>query len=978
MDMVTQVTTNTASRSQAATQNQTQPTDATVQAWLAALQRAKADANDKTVLNGNGSNGASQPLPNVKGVSFTEDLAVPPPVLPKPQPQTPPAPGSPLAEAETLSQNWDKWGMHNGVDFNNPPSSLPQDAKDTLKFFANNPTLFSAIVQDAGGKPGDVMTKSALDHYISDAKSDAALAQKSVPSGTPNNEPPGNSVISNVQALVANWHTWGLHQGISFANPPADLPADAKAAMQFVASDPTLVAAMSNGTGVVTENDAANFLKSASSDATAGAKAVSDWTAKNPNAGQQSQQLVNSAGLILSNITLISGGSGNLTPTALANFASANSSNTHIDPSLVQAAQLWSQPGMFAMLDMAGDDIATNQPDQIANTNNISSWISKGAPTSDVDFANTLNQAALDNTVAGIDTSKLTGDVLANPQNYSGAQKAAVMVQLSNLQLKLAVGNKEGYWDPGMSQLAEESANINPNFNKVQNSVQGAIDQLAQDPDVQAYIAETKPGALQQIVNSDPNIQSAVYNFYGNSFLTGQALNDDLNAKDSNGKQVAPVTGLETFMQQASFYDEAMGQNGKSLGIMNPQANGGPSLVQQVVQQSGQEQSLQKVYMDQVVNGNLLSNEIAKGTDLGSAISDYSQAAAAFATALDPTFVQQNAGTMQQNFLNNVTDAIFNSATSTDLAAAFGDSKGNFDPNNATQVLQQMQQQDPALFKTSDGQTLAPDKIVSEAKQMYDLVRNGIKVQDAFSKVMDSVSAPSGPATDAYKAGTLHMLSALFGGGVLAAKAAEGAGSPTADASIAATAAQMVGTLTEGVAKWGGSVSQSLWNQPGADDPGVPASVKNTLKNIESQGKVLGGLGGAISGALSIVSGVADLKDGNVAAGALNIGTGTAGALAGVAGATEGGAALLSNAGLIESSIADAVAAGSSALGLFGTVVGVLGTLGFEIYQIVKAAENNSKFTGQVLPELQQYGLTGGPLQPSDLGPAQPNIPHHY
>jgi trimeric autotransporter adhesin len=454
-------------------------------------------------------------------------------------------------------------------------------------------------------------------------------------------------------------------------------------------------------------------------------------------------------------------------------------------------------------------------------------------------------------------------------------------------------------------------------------------------------------------------------------------LTNDLKAKDSKGNPVTAATGLETFMQQASFYDEAMGQNGKALGIMNPQSNGGPSLVQQVVQQSGQEQNLENVYMDQVVNGNLLNNEIAGGTDLGSAIADYSKAAAAFGTALDPTFVQQNLGTLRQNFLNNVSDAIFNSATPSDLATAFGDSKNNFDPNKATQILQQMQQQDPALFQTCDGQTLTPDKIVNEAKQIYDLVRNGTKVQDAFSKVRSSVTAPTGPVADAYKSGTLHLLSALMGGGVLAAKAAEGAGSPTADASLAASTAQMVGTLTEGVAKWGGSASQTLWTQPGLDSPGVPQSVKDTLKNIESQGKVLGGLGGALSGALGIVAGVGDLKDGNVAAGAVNIGSGVAGALGGVASATEGGAALLSQAGLISSGIVDSIAAGSAALGLFGTVVGVLGALGFEIWQIVEAAENNSKFTGQVLPVLQQYGLTGGPIRPGDLGPSQPVVPHH-
>lgn len=966
-----------------------------------------------------------------------------------------PAAGSALAEAETLSQNWSAWGMHNGVDFANPPSSLPDNAKQTLQFFANNPTLFSAIVQDAGGKSGDPMTLGALNQYISDAQSDEKLSLSSVPSGTPSND-----VITNVQSLIANWRTWGLHQGIDFSNPPSDLPNDAKSTLKFISSDPALMAAIGNGSGAgsitekdaanflqkassdaslaktpsgtpanavvsnvqslvenwhawgmdkgidfgnppfdlpadakktlnfiasdpavlnaigngsgkgaITEQDAANFLQKAAGDARAAAKAYSDWASANPNAGAQSQALAKSASEILSNATLISGGTGKITADELKKFAS---SNTNLDPSLWEAAQTWSQPGMFQMLGYGGTNLATEHPGQTINANNISSWISKAAPKNDVQFADMLNQAALENTVAGVDTSKLTGDVLANPQNYSGAQKAAVMVQLGNLQTQMAAGYTEGYWTPGMSQDAETMAGINSNYSKTSANLQNAIDQLSADPDVKAYIAETKPGALQGIISSDPNIQSAVSDFYGHSFITGKALNDDLNAKDSDGAQVTPTQGLETFMQQANFYDEAMGENGKSLGIMNPQANGGPSLVQQVVQQSGQEQNLENAYMDQVVNGKLLDNEIAKGTDLGAAIGDYSQAAAAYGTALDPTFVQNNLGALRQNFLTNVTDAIMNSGSYTDLKSAFGDSKGNFDNGKATQILQQLQKQDPDLFKTSDGQSLPPDKIAGLAKQIFDLVRNGTKMQDAFSKVMSSVSPPSGSAAEGYKWGALHLLSALMGGGVLAAKAAENGGSPTAGASIAATAAQTVGTLTEGVAKWAGEASKTLWRNE-AGEAEVPDSVKSTLKQIESEGKVLGGLGGALGGALSIVSGVGDLKNGDVAAGALNIGAGAAGALAGVASATEGGAALLSSAGMLSGDIAGGVAAASGAIGLAAGVVGVAGGLGYLIYELVKGAENNQKFTDQILPVLQQYGITGGPLQPGDYSEYGPN-----
>jgi trimeric autotransporter adhesin len=667
-------------------------------------------------------------------------------------------------------------------------------------------------------------------------------------------------------------------------------------------------------------------------------QAVSKWEAANPNAGQQSQALVQSAGLILSDLTQISGGSGNLTLAQLQSYA-----NNNPNSDLGQAAKLWSQPGMFSLLDMAGDDIATSQPDQIIDAKNISSWISNLAPTNDVDFANTLNQAALESTVAGVDTSNLTGDVLANPQNYNGQQKTAVMVQLSDLLTKLDVGDQEGDWQAGLSYLnLTVGGGINPNFSKVQSAVQNAINQLSQDPQVQAYIASSKPLQLQFIAKSDGNVWNAVQSFYNGSFSSGQALTDDLNA--SNGNQ---VTGVETFVQQASIYDEALGENGNLAGILNPPSGGGLSKVQQIVQDSGQEQNLQNAFT------NLMAN--------GAGQAGVSQAAAALVTALDPSFVQ--------NYLTNVTDSIFNNAGPNDLAVAFGDSNGNFDPAKAQQILQQLQQQDPALFTTSDGQTLPPDKMVSLAKQLYDLIRNGLKVQDAFNKttITDLLGKvfdkPDGSFNDAYKNGALHLISAFFGGGVLAAKAAEGAGSPQADASIAASAIQMVGTLTEGLGKYGGTSSTVLTWFGGAADP---AAAKAALKDIESSGKLLGGLGSYIGGALSIFSGIGDLQNGDVADGAVSIATGGASTLAGIASTAEGGAALLSNAGLIEAPIAETVAAASSVIGLASTVVGIVGTAGLEIYQLVQAGENDTTFTSQVLPILQQYGLTGGPIQASD------------
>jgi hypothetical protein len=46
-----------------------------------------------------------------------------------------------------LARNWDAWS-----GFSNPPAFLPYQVKQALQFFADNPTLFSTIVQDVGGE----------------------------------------------------------------------------------------------------------------------------------------------------------------------------------------------------------------------------------------------------------------------------------------------------------------------------------------------------------------------------------------------------------------------------------------------------------------------------------------------------------------------------------------------------------------------------------------------------------------------------------------------------------------------------------------------------------------------------------------------------------------------------------------------------------------------------------------------------------
>jgi hypothetical protein len=96
------------------------------------------------------------------------------------------------------------------------------------------------------------------------------------------------------------------------------------------------------------------------------------------------------------------------------------------------------QPRYFAQLDTGGEDASTAQPDQIADSKNIGDWISKQLPSiKDVDIGAFLSDAAMRNITTDIDVSKLGPDVFANPQNYTGHQKAAVMQQLTSCHSRL-------------------------------------------------------------------------------------------------------------------------------------------------------------------------------------------------------------------------------------------------------------------------------------------------------------------------------------------------------------------------------------------------------------------------------------------------------------------------------------------------------------------------------------------------------------
>jgi hypothetical protein len=777
-----------------------------------------------------------------------------------------------------------------------------------------------------------------------------------------------NRPLAAAEALSANWTKWGLDKGIDFANPPTSLPPEAQDIIKYVAQNPAFETALDvagakggKADGLIQHHDVDQFIAAAKSSAQDASNQYASYVKNNPNAGDLSKNLVRTAAIISANQRLVQnadpshyagatnqqGDNGLATSAGLAALVS---SNPGLAAPLTNAAKLWSQPGMFNQLDRAGDDPAIFDSDGTFNSKNISDWISKVAPKNDQEFTAILSDAANRNMVAGVDTSQLGPDVFINPGNYTGQQKAAVLQQLTDLNDKITRGNKENYWDEPVMQ----NAGINPNVNKVQTDLDQKIAQLSADPEVQNFISGNRAQALQTIVGSDPTLHATMQEFYDGELQNGQALNAALSAKGGDGKQLTTEQGLEAFVGEVGIYSQALGTGGQAMTGLN---------LQQIVQNSGQEATLQQAYQNDILSGKELSSAIASGTDIATAVKQFTADAAAFGSALPSDYVAAHAAQLEQTFSDTLSDSIFGSTTQSELNAAFADGSGNLDIAKLNDVLSLAASQNPDLFKDSNGNVIPLDKVLTAFGSVFTQVRQGAKLQDAIAKL-------GGPSANAslgavYGAGILHLVSALFTGGALAAKAVANGSSPTVvGAGLISSSFQLMGGLMEAGAKYGtsapGSVHKIL----------DPAS----LKQIESAGKAIGGAGNIIAGALGIFNGVQDLKNGQQVVGGISISSGITSIWSGVLGSLEGGVGLADAFGVGLGVDAAALAATSATLGIIGAGVATLGILGLVIFTLVEDSKHTFTFTDQTSAELKQWGITGGPVEPGDTTPL-PMVP---
>jgi hypothetical protein len=197
-------------------------------------------------------------------------------------------------------------------------------------------------------------------------------------------------------------------------------------------------------------------------------------------------------------------------------------------------------------------------------------------------------------------------------------------------------------------------------------------------------------------------------------------------------------------------------------------------------------------------------------------------------------------------------------------------------------------------------------------------------------------------------------VSALFAGGVLADKAAEGAKSATADVSIAASAATLLGTAMEAGTKYASKT-------PAANSAGLSS---DQLKQIENSGKIIGGLGSIAGGVLGIISGVGDLAAGDKVNGGFALAGGISRILGGGTSIADGGVALAGTLGV--EGLADLGAGIAAVAGGLSIVTAALGFIAYGFIELGKQIKKEGTFQSEVLPVLNQYGITGGPITPDD------------
>ena len=569
------------------------------------------------------------------------------------------------------------------------------------------------------------------------------------------------------------------------------------AAQAYFDANPSMKAALDTAAhggkpdGDISGHDIDAFIGKMSKQLDRADNTVKTYQKNNPSADPQSMQLMRQSALLQANMPILQGASpdqdgkigGDVTQPGMQAVAQ---NNPGLSSALTGAASTFSQPGMFQALDQGGKtgtDLATHNADGKFDENNIIDWVKKQAPTTGGQFASTISDAATRSSVADVDTSSLNSDVFSNPQKYTGAQKAAVLVQLQTKQQQLQAGSSLRKSDDTNQAIAKD------------------ISQLSADPDVQQYLGRSVAANEKAIVGSDPSLAGAVQSTYANDVVTGRALQNGLdgvakNNADKKNTKETDGSAVSDFSEEAQLdSDQSDGQSATAADIVGSNA----SLTSE----------LQGDYRtDFSQGGELTQLQGEKKADLGTSLQTMQGDQQAFAGVLDPNFVQSQQAAYAQN--NN------GIATGDGSGKAVMDALGSGGTADPSDIAQSISETDPSQLYGTAQPGLTTGDTQSLVKAFLTDLKSGTSVTDACakfdpnSKSFDSKAADpalmsklqSSPAAASNVQTMLQNLAqtalGMPGGGGAAAAGGVAASSGTASGEAPATATTTSGTVAGG------------------------------------------------------------------------------------------------------------------------------------------------------------------------------------
>lgn len=803
------------------------------------------------------------------------------------------------------------------------------------------------------------------------------------------NSPYAKALAPSLQSFVANLPTDQQRAAeLSLARPIAaaemlaasETPAAIAAATAFINANPALMAAIATSGGgkngdAITKEKAKAFVKSMEKQLSHAADMISVYHKNNPFADNQSLQLVSQAAVLLANQPITNaadqakhGADGKAaTTTTREGLQAIVNVNPGLSPTLKGAANTWSQRGMYALLDqggLSGVKLATTKPDDRYDPNNIKDFVAKQAPTTGGQFASTISSAAALGAVDGIDTSNLNGDVFENPQHYSAAQKAAVLIQLQSIQTQVDAGSSLRKVDKTIAAL------------------QDRIGQLQADPAVVAYLNEGVPQNEAAIIASDPALAAAVQARYAQDIVTGVGLQSDIasvEANDANPKnrQESDAAAINDFSSEIALGKDLYGD----VAVTLQQAiAGNPTVTRQ----------LQDAYNVAFSQGGELQNALRSGADPGAALKNTQSDERVFEQALSPDFIQSQSSSFGSATAAAIVPVLLKSGSGSDVLAAMGNGPASVDEVAAGVAS--------LNIGTPSGQAASPlswnDRQAIISAFLQDL-QNGTSLQDALAKY-DPASASFNTravgalSTNPQLANAAHaMLESVAASALLNHAAAKSGSNGAAESALEKQKAEEAagnlgyGLMGLGFALGGASiyVSRQTKKATAAKDDAKVGQLSNKANKLAIASEVVGVAGGSLTAALTLPYISELLKQGQKFDAAVAIGAGTRGIIQATTGSVDLGTALATGekftqgrlsrlaaqaagrvvgtvAGVaVGEAVASSVAAAAGPVGWAIDGVLFVAFIATAIQHAVQKAHERKAFANAVNPTLEQYGI---------------------